>query len=272
MPFADVGSKQLWYEEAGSGPALVLIHEAVADSTMWDEHVGELARDYRVLRYDQPGFGRSPLPPGPFSYWRDLAALLDGLDVERASVAGVSNGGRIALELALVQPERVEALVLVAPGLPGWDWSEEMQRVDEQEEALVEAGDVEALAELAVRTWFDGPQRSPEDVDGARRERAKEMNRLAYAIQVPAYAAEEQPGPVEQLDPPIRERLGEVRAPTLVVVPELDLPDILGICDLLAAEIPAARKVVMRGVAHFAPFERPEEFTRLLVDFLAGAR
>jgi 3-oxoadipate enol-lactonase len=272
MPFTDVGAKELWYEETGAGPALVLIHEGVADSTMWDDHVDELARAYRVIRYDLPGYGRSPLPPGAFSHVRDLVALLDVLGVERASVVGVSVGGRIALELALVHPERVAALVLVGPGLSGWSWSEEMERIDEHEEALVETGDVEALAELAVRVWFDGPHRSPEQVDARLRERAKEMNRRAYAVQVPAYTAAEQPGPSEQLDPPAIARLDEVRAPTLVVVPELDQPDIIGICDLLAAGIPGARKAVMPGVAHFAPMERPEEFTRLVLDFLAENR
>lgn len=268
----DVGGKELWYEEAGDGPALVLIHEGVADSTMWDDLVGDLARTNRVIRYDLPGYGRSPMPPGPFSPFRDLAALLEGLGVERASVVGVSVGGRIALEYALVHPDRIDALVLVAAGLPEWDWSEEMERLDAREEELIDAGDVEGAAEHAVRVWFDGPHRSPADVDAGLRARALEMNRRAYAIQIPAYAADEKPGPVERLDPPASTRLDEVRAPTLVIVPELDLSDILGVCDMLAAGIPGARKVTMAGVAHFAPMESPGEFTRLVLDFLADAR
>lgn len=272
MPYANVGRKELWYEEAGGGPALVLIHAGVADSTMWDDLVGELARGNRVIGYDQPGYGRSPLPPGPFSHSRELTALLDGLGVDRACLVGVSNGGRIALEYALVRPDRVDALVLVAPGLPGWEFSEEMLRLDAQEEELIEAGDVEGAAQLAARVWLDGPHRSPDDVDATLRERVLEMNRRAYAIQVPAYKAEVEPGPGEQLDPPALTRLDEVRAPTLVVVPELDLPDILGICDFLVASIPRARKAVMHGVAHLAPMERPDEFNRLVLDFLADVR
>jgi pimeloyl-ACP methyl ester carboxylesterase len=267
-----VGGRELWYEESGEGPALVLIHLGVGDSTMWDENVEELSRTRRVIRYDLPGYGRSQLPPGPMSHVRDLAALLDGLGVERASVVGVSVGGRIALEFTLTHPGRVDALVLVGPGLPDWDWSAAMEQVDEQEEALCDAGDVEGAAELAVRVWFDGPQRTPQQVDPALRERALEMNRRAYAIQIPAYADPHQPGPLERLDPPASARLGEVAVPTLVVVPELDQPDILGICDLLADGIPGARKVVMEGVAHFAPMERPAEFNRLLLDHLDGAR
>ena len=251
----------------------MLIHEGVADSTMWDDHV-ERARPLPPrdpLRPARATAARRSRPaPGRTS--RDLAALLDGLGVERASVVGVSVGGRIALEFALEHPDRVDALVLVAPGLPDWDWSPEMEAADEQEDALCDAGDVEGAAELAVRIWFDGPHRSPDEVDAALRERAKEMNRRAYAVQIPAYAADDEPGPIERLDPPASKRLGEVRVPTLVVAPELDLPDILGICDLLAAGIPGARKVVMDGVAHFAPMESPDEFTRLVLDFLAEPR
>jgi 3-oxoadipate enol-lactonase len=270
MPFADVGGKELWYEESGSGPALVLIHEGVADSTMWDDLVDELARERRVIRYDLPGYGRSPLPPGPFSHIRDLAALLEGLGVDRAAIVGVSVGGRIALDYTLVHPDRVAALVLTAPGLPGWDWSEEMARVDEQEEALVEAGDVEGAAELAVRVWFDGPHRSPAEVDARLRERALEMNRRAYAVQIPAYTAEQQPGPSEQLDPLTIERLEEVRAPTLVIVGDADVDDVIERADILARRIPGARKVVLPNVAHIVNLERPVQFQALLDDFFAG--
>jgi pimeloyl-ACP methyl ester carboxylesterase len=94
------------------------------------------------------------------------------------------------------------------------------------------------------------------------------MNRRAAAVQIAAYAAKEEPGPPERLDPPASTRLREVAIPTLVVVPALDLPDIIGQGDMLADGIPGARKVVMEDVAHFAPMEKPEEFTRLLLDFL----
>lgn len=268
----DVGGKELWYEEAGSGPALLLVHEGVADSTMWDDNAPALAERYRVIRYDLPGYGRSPLPPGPFSHVRDLHALLDGLGVEQASLVGASIGARIALEYALEHPERVEALVLVAAGLPDHEWSKEMERADEEEEALLDAGDFEAAADLAVRIWVDGPRRSPDDVDRRVRERVKEMNLRAYAVHVPAFAADVPPGPVEKLDPPAGARLGEVRAPTLVVVPNADQPDILAICERLSAGIPGARTVVFEDAAHMLPMERPHEFDRAVLDFLAEAQ
>src|ERR671936_3184279 len=113
---------QLHYEVAGAGPPVVFVHAGIADSRMWDAQFASFADDFRVVRYDIAGFGRSPLRGGPFCHWRDLVALLDELRIEQAALVGNSFGGRIALDVAIAAPERVSALVLVAPGLGRWDW------------------------------------------------------------------------------------------------------------------------------------------------------
>src|SRR6266508_3963747 len=134
---------RLHYDDVGSGPAIVLVHAGIADSRMWDEQVAAFSDAFRVVRYDIAGYGRSPLRGGPFSHWRDLVALLDELGIEQAALVGNSFGGRIALDVAIAAPERVSALVLVAPGLGGWDWSAEMRRFDELEDEALEAGDLD---------------------------------------------------------------------------------------------------------------------------------
>src|SRR5439155_2612185 len=118
---------ELYHDEAGDGPAVVLIHEGIADCRMWDRQVATFADGLRVVRYDVAGYGRSPLGGGAYSHSRDLLALLDELGIERAALVGVSLGGRIALDTALAAPERVWALVLVGSGLAGWEWSEEIR-------------------------------------------------------------------------------------------------------------------------------------------------
>jgi pimeloyl-ACP methyl ester carboxylesterase len=90
---------------------------------MWDPQWETYSRAHRVLRYDQRGFGRSPLEPGSFSRGRDLAELIERHGLESASLVGVSMGGRVALEVAVARPELVDALVLVGSGLPGHEWS-----------------------------------------------------------------------------------------------------------------------------------------------------
>lgn len=199
------------------------------------------------------------MPAGPFARHEDLYELLHFLGVERASLVGLSMGGGTAIDFTLVHPEMVEALVPVAAGLSGHQYSESMKRSDEEEEAAFERGDMDAVFEINLRTWVDGPARSPDAVDPAVREKVRQMQQDAST------STEGQP---QRLDPPAAGRLAELSVPTLVIVGDADVPDMLTIADLLATGIADARKAVVPGVAHMVNMERPEEFNRLVLDFL----
>ena len=269
MPTLAVDGRTLEYEVVGAGPAVVLIHSGIADSSLWESQVEALRDRHRVLRYDVAGYGGSALPPGRFSHIGDLRALFEHVGIERAAVVGNSGGGRIALEYALAHPEAVEKLVLVAPGLGGHEWQdEELRRADEEETERYEAGDFEAAAESQVRIWVDGPRRTPEEVDPELREQARRMILRSYE----QFADAERRGEpsVEWVEPPASERLAEIAAPTLIVVGELEVSDMFAIADRLEAEIPGARKVIVPGTAHLLPLETPDELNRLLLDFLGA--
>ena len=113
-----------------------------------------------------------------------------------------------------------------------------------------------------MRTWFDGPHRAPGDADAAARRRAWEMQRLAIDL-------ENDDAEALAPEPPSTARLGEVRAPTLVVVGELDQPDMVAIAQKLANEIPDARHQVLHEVAHLPQMEQPDAFAKLILDFVA---
>ncbi len=258
------------HEVAGEGPGVALLHSTVCDSRMWDREFAALAERYRVLRFDLPGFGSSELPPGPFSWVEDLGGLLDETGMERAALVGVSAGVGLALDFALAEPERMRGLVLAAPGIGGMEWSEPVKRFGEEEDALLEAGDLDAAVELNLQLWVDGPRRGPDAVDPAMRAKVGEMQRRAFEIQLAAFARDEQPGPHRKIQPPAAERLEEVAVPTLVIVGDEDVPDVLAHADALARRVPGARKVVLPDTAHMVSLERPEEFLRLVLDFLDG--
>ena len=264
---ADIEGARLWYEERGDGPAVVLLHAGIADARMWDEQVDALAERHRVIRYDMRGYGRSSLPPGPFSHVRDLEALLAHLDCRRVSLVGLSHGGQVSLDFALTRPEGIEALVLVAPALADHEWSAEAQRIDHEEDARYEAGDLDGAVEVNLRAWVDGPSRAPDAVDPAVRERVSVMCRRSFELYAAAMAQGE-PGRSDRLDPPAGARLDEVRAPTLVVVGDADIPDMLEISERLEREIAGARRVVVPGVAHMVNMEQPETFSELVLAFL----
>lgn len=268
--YVDVGGRELHYAVSGDGPVVVLIHSAIADSSLWDAQAAALSPGFRVVRYDVAGYGRSPLRPGPFSHVRDLHELLTHVGVERAAVVGNSMGGRIALEYTLAHPEVVAALALVAPGLPGHEWTVDVQRADREEHERFDAGDFEGAAETLLRLWVDGPGRGRGSVDPALRERGRAMIVRSYELHAEA-AKDGEPGPVEWLDPPASARLGEVRVPTLVVFGDEDVPDMREIADRLERGIPGARKVVVAGAAHLLPMERPDDLNRLLLEFLGAA-
>jgi len=270
--FFQCGEASICYEVAGEGSAVVLVHEGIADRRMWEPQVEPfVAAGYRVVRYDLRGYGDSTLPPGPFSHTGDLRALLEHLELDRARIVGVSVGGRVALELALAHPELVESLVLVGAGLREWEWSDEIRRFGEEEDELLDNGKIDEAVELNLRTWVDGPSRGPDEVDPGMRERVAEMQRRAVEIYFAALASGPPPGPEDPFDPPVSERLGEIRCPTLVLAGALDQPDILEIADRLAAGIPEARQEIVPGTAHVPPMEKPAEFNELVLGFYEQA-
>jgi pimeloyl-ACP methyl ester carboxylesterase len=258
----------LHYEVSGDGPAVVLIHEAIGDGRMWAPQVQALAPRYRVVVPDLRGYGRSPLPAEQFRHADDVLAVLDELGIGRTALVGGSLGARVALELAVTVPERVWAIGLVAPGLSGVEWSEEVRAGWEAEDAALDAGDLDEAVEVNLRMWVDGPRRAPEDVDPALRSRVAEMQRHALEVQVAAYADPAAQPSEEPFDPPVSTRLAEVAAPTLVLVGDLDQPDIVAIAERAAAEIPGARLVVLEGTAHAPSLERPDQLSELLLEFL----
>jgi 3-oxoadipate enol-lactonase len=262
MPTLTLNNASIAYDEAGRGHPLLLVHAGIADRHMWDAVWEPLAARHRVIRPDLRGFGESPASLTPFTNWEDLATLLRALDAEPAHVVGVSMGGSAALDLALASPALVDRLVLVAPGLAGWDWRAELRADWDAEEAAWQRGDRDEVAWANVRTWLDGPVRGrPADPD--LRQKVFDMYRPALELQAVDGAIDGSP-----LEPRSSGRLAEVTAPTLMVVGEFDQPDMVDICRQMAATIPGARLEVMGGVAHLPPMEAPDAFLRILDEFL----
>jgi 3-oxoadipate enol-lactonase len=260
--------RMLAQDVEGDGPALLLLHEGIADRRMWDPQVGPfVGAGYRVVRCDLRGFGDSEPAPGPYSTIEDVEELRAHLGIESLILVGASLGGRVALEYTLTFPERVQALVLMGPGMRGMQPTPELERAWEEEERLIEAGDVEGAVELNLRVWVDGPSRGPGEVDRDVRERVREMQRRAMDL----YLALPDAGPEAPFDPPASSRLGEVGCPTLLLFGDLDQPSILAVVDQLEKGIPGARKEVIPGTAHVASMEKPDEFNRLVLEFLETA-
>src|SRR5215217_983512 len=131
----------LSYDEAGSGPTVVLLHSMVCDRRMWDPQVPVLTgAGYRVVRCDLRGFGDTPVPDKPYNNAQDVVDLLDLLGVQHAALIGSSGGGRVALEVAARWPRRVTSLALLCTAVAGHEPSTELATYGDREEVLLEAG------------------------------------------------------------------------------------------------------------------------------------
>jgi 3-oxoadipate enol-lactonase len=262
--FAPINGTQIYYETAGTGQSMILIHAGVADSRMWDEQFATFAGQYRVVRYDLRGFGRSAMVSGQFSHHDDVAGLLDFLQLERAIVVAISFGGKIALDFALAYPQRVTALALGAPSISGVAPSARIQQIWEEEDAAIEREEWETAVELNLKVWVDGIHRQPDEVDTAVRQKVGQMQREIFQMEIPENVEE------LRLEPAANDRLAEITAPTLVLVGDLDLPEKVEQAAWLAQQIRNAQNAVIPGVAHMLNMEKPALFNQLVLDFLQG--
>jgi 3-oxoadipate enol-lactonase len=264
---AEVNGARLYYEVHGAGAPLVLLHAGIADCRQWDDQIEALAQRYRVIRYDHRGWGRSDTPEGPVAFHEDLYGLLSILGIERAHVLGISMGGTMAIDFALTHPHMVDALVLVGSWLSGFptEASPAEAAVWAEFEEALRVKDFDRANRLEVGLKLAGIYRTPDQVDPAVRERLLRIHREGFE----RLAEREHMRPWLKPEPPAASRLHELRAPTLVVYGDLDVPAVPLIAQRLASEIAGASTVVMHGTAHVPNMEQPREFNRLVLDFLA---
>lgn len=259
---AEVEGGKLYYEVAGQGKPVVLIHPGIADSRSWDRQFLEFAEHHQVVRYDLRGFGRSDVPSAPYSDVADLERLLQFLGLGNAALVGVSVGAKTALEFALTHPQSVSALVLVGAGLPGFEPPEQAKASFADIDAAFKRGELARVVDLELEIWVVGTGRTAADVDPAILISLREMETSNVRRNPQDYTP-------QPLEPPASTRLEEIGVPTLVLVGDRDVAHILEVADVLATRIRGARNVLMPGVAHVPHMERADDFNRVVLDFLA---
>jgi len=251
---------RIHYERTGAGFPVIFLHAGIADSRMWEPQVGAFEKEYDMIRPDQRGFGKSEMPPGPWSPVEDLLALIDELGLKPGHLVGCSMGGSFAIDFALDHPDRISKLVLVGSAIGGFTFRPEHAHQFAEASAARKAGDLDALNEAMLYLFLDGPERPRGYV-------AEPLRALFLDMNATAVHADFEKAPPAQNVLAIR-RLREISAPTLVVVGNKDVPTVLEAADLLADSIPNARKAVIKDAAHLPNLEHPGEFNRLVLDFL----
>jgi pimeloyl-ACP methyl ester carboxylesterase len=252
---------RIHYERSGAGFPVIFLHAGIADSRMWEPQVGAFEKEFDVIRPDMRGFGKSEMPSTPWSPVEDLLALIDELCLKPAHLVGCSMGGSFAIDFALDHPDRISKLVLVGSAIGGFAFRPEHAHLFAEAASARKVGDLDGLNKAMLHLFLDGPERPRGYVAEPVRALFLDMNAIAVR-------ADFEKAPPAQNVLAIR-RLHEITAPTLVIVGDKDVPTVLEAGDLLTSSIPHARKAVIKDAAHLPSLEHPEEFNRLVLDFLA---
>jgi len=262
--FAEVNGTRLYYEVAGTGDPIVLIHGNFGDRRYYDGQFEALARHHRVLRYDLRGFGKSMRPEEgvPYSDFEDLEALLAHLDIGRAHLVGFSLGSAIAVDFCLAFPDRCRSLIALGPWFFGYDSAlaramfEDFGTIGA---AAVRGGQDAALEQLLAATWW-----YPEKVSPGALERVK-----AIWSDFDFWHFRN-PDPRRFLTPLAAAQLERITPTTLIITAEYDLDACRAAAQQMDARIPDSTTLDMAGLTHFMFLEEPEEVNAAMLDFLGG--
>jgi 3-oxoadipate enol-lactonase len=246
-------------QRRGAGPPVVLLHCLGVDHHFWD-FADQLAKDFTLVSYDLPGHGRSPVPDSSYSI-EDLSAQLAEVlirqNIARAHVAGISLGGLIAQHFAASRPEMVDRLILIDT-TPRY--TDELRAMWAERAATARSAGVKALVDGLLKIWFTSPSIAA-DTEGVRyvRTTLAQTAGEGYALACEALAAAD-----------LRPIAARIKAPTLVICGDDDIPSFLDSARWLASNIKGARLEWIGKAKHASVIERPSEAVAIMRSFLLG--
>ena len=257
---AHVNGTSIYYEQKGRGFPIVLISGGgILDRRGWDEQFDLFSKDYRVIRYDVRGIGKSARPEGPFSHSKDLYELLTFLKVKRAHVVGLSVGAAIAIDFAIEHPEIVDRLILASPGLSSDSKSDANMKSLTVIAGLVKTNGIEHVIQLTLDAPFVLSKGNT-----AGREKVKQIyldNKDVFEAGFPLYVLWQ---PVHEPE----NKLALIRGRVLIIRGDSDNAAYAVMTDKIQKGISQAKTVVIRGGTHFLNLEKPSEFNQAVLAFL----
>ena len=258
----EVDGGQIYYESCGAGrQTLVLLHDGVVNSASFDAMWPTLCRDFRVVRYDRRGYGRSPAATAIYSPQDDLAAVLRAAKVDRASLVGFSFGGELAVSYALDHPDQVDRLILEGTALRGFRPSKYFNDRITHVMMPMMIGDMGGvIANASKETWILAPGH-----DAARAT-------LATLIKASPQDLRHQTHDPIKPWPSDLPRMAELKVPTLIMTGDHDIADNQAASGAAQALIPGSRRIVVEDAGHLMQLEHPREIAGLIADFVREGR
>ncbi|MDP4088299.1 MAG: alpha/beta hydrolase [Bacillota bacterium] len=256
-----ISDSNLFYSITGEGEPLVFIHGNFNDSRIWTNQIETFSKQYKVICYDMRGYGKSDTPVSAFSQFEDLKVLLDSLGNRKVTLIGSSSGGSVALDFTLKYPEYVKALVLAAPSINGCSYPIKLMIEGIKSVSALKSKGFEAAVDKFINnpfwTYFI-PSRNKEKARELVVQNIKTRKNFYswnFKLAVP-------------LKPYASKRLNEIKVPVLIVLSDKDAPFNMKVAAYINEGIINSKKVIISDCGHLPFVEKPEEFNKIVLDFL----
>jgi len=256
--YIDVGSDKIFYETAGEGSSIILIHDGLVHREIWDEQFVVFAKNHKVVRYDRRGYGNSSAAAGDYSNVDDLNSLFTGLEIEKACLIAMSSGGALAIDFTLQFPDKVSSMILVGAVVGGFPYTQHFY-----DRGGHYPPDLKTFEERRAYYVRDDPYEIFHENIAAK----EKVARLVNSFPRKGHGSSSSGFPVE---PPYK-RLDEIKIPVLILTGEFDIPDVHAHAGVINAGIKDSKRDIVPRSGHLIPIEQPQRFNSIVKEFLEDA-
>jgi len=266
--YAEINGTKLYWETAGIGDAIVLIHGSFGDRRFWDFQFTALSKKYKVLRYDVRGYGKSALPKSdePYTDAEDLNALMEFLKIKKAHVCGLSLGSIVGIDFALSHPDKLISLILCGPRVAG-DGTDEYRTINADTVRAIIAKTTDMVKNKSAKEatdylWTGNHSMGKTVISSITREKLLNMG---YEYSWWRYLNTSKRGLVF---PMAIKKLYEIKTPTLILTAEYDLELCKEVAVIIVKEIAGAKLISVKGAGHIMNMDKPRKFNKAIFKFI----
>jgi 3-oxoadipate enol-lactonase len=254
--YIDVGDGKLFYETAGEGPVIILLHDGIVHREIWDSQFSYFSKNYKVIRYDRRSYGKSTPGTGSYSHVEDLKSVFDYFKIDKATLFGMSSGGRLVIDFTLKYPDKVNAMVLVGAVVGGFPYTQHM--MNRGGHFSQDFSDMEKLRMFFITE-------DPYEIYSENKEaREKVVNLVKNNPRKGGHGESAE----DASSKPAYQRLNEIKVPALILVGEYDMPDVHAHAGAINAGIMNSVRDIIPKSGHLIPIEQPELFNKRVSEFL----
>lgn len=262
--FVQAGNLDVYYEVHGEGPAVLLLHAGLLDHRMWDKQVEMLTENHKVITVDLPAHGNSSGIDTTILVAQVLHEVLAHVNIQKVSVIGLSYGSSCATDFAIAYPDQVEKMILVSPGLTGWEKVLQPDTVSahyfQALDSAFKSDDFERIAETFTKAWCDGPFRNKEQV-------SKEVREYVHATSLKNLKQHKEDTWGNFSPSTAAENIQNLRLPVLLIYGDQDIPFVATVSHFIAEKINGSAEKKIQGVAHMLNLENTDAFNTMISDF-----